>query len=118
MADSVVFVGFGPPVRGREEKAIDVFGEAVAYYTSLQGGGEIESFEAVFLEPHGGDLGGFFLLRGDADKLSAVRGSDAFGRLTTRAGLVVDGLGVVSGFTGEGIASQMALYQEAVADLT
>ena len=118
MADSVLFVGFGPPVRGREGKAVDVFGEAVAYYTSLQGGGEIESFEAVFLEAHGGDLGGFFLLRGDADKLASVRTSDAFGRLNLRAGLVVENLGVVGGFTGEGIASQMGLYQEAVADLT
>ena len=28
----------------------------------------IESFEPVFLEPHGGDLTGFILVRGDAEK--------------------------------------------------
>jgi hypothetical protein len=72
----------------------------------------------VFLEPHGGDLGGFFLLRGDSGKLAGVRTSDAFNRLNTRAVLVVDGFGVVGGFAGDAIATQMATYQEAVGDLT
>ena len=58
-----------PALARRESAAVDVFGEAVAYYTGLQGQGEIESFEIVFLDPHGGDLGGSFLLRGDAAKL-------------------------------------------------
>jgi len=35
--------------------------------------GEIESFEMVLLEPHGGELGGFILLRGDQDKLARIR---------------------------------------------
>ena len=117
MADSVLFIGWHQPSRGREGKAVEVFGEAVAYYTGLQGQGEIESFEVVFLEPHGGDLGGFFLLRGDAGKLAAVRTSDAFNRLNTRAALVVDGFGVVGGFVGDAIGGQMAIYEGAVADL-
>jgi hypothetical protein len=117
MADSVLFIGWSQPSRGRENGAVEVFGEAVAYYTGLQGQGEIESFEVVFLEPHGGDLGGFFLLRGDAGKLAAVRTSDAFNRLNTRAALVVDGFGVVGGFVGDAIGAQMATYQEAVGEL-
>ena len=31
----------------------------------------IESFEPVFLEPHGGDLTGFILIQGDAAKLAS-----------------------------------------------
>ena len=118
MADSALFIGWHQPSRGRERKAVEVFGEAVAFYTGLQAQGEIESFEVVFLEPHGGDLGGFFLLRGDAAKLGAVRTSDAFNRLSTRASLTVDGFGVVGGSVGDAIATQMATYQEAVGDLT
>jgi len=117
MADSVLFVGWHQPSRGRENAAVDVFSEAVGYYTALQGQGEIDSFEIVFLEPHGGDLGGFFLLRGDAEKLGSVRTSDAFNRLNTRASLTVDGFGVVGGFTGDAIGAQMATYQEAVGEL-
>lgn len=33
----------------------------------------IESFEAVILEPHGGDLAGFILIRGSQDKLAQLR---------------------------------------------
>jgi hypothetical protein len=56
MAASALFVGFGDPVRGRERQAIKVFNEAVGYYSGLQQNGEIEAFEPVFLEAHGGDL--------------------------------------------------------------
>ncbi len=118
MADSALFIGWHQPSRGRERAAVDVFGEAVAYYTGLQESGEIESFEVVFLEPHGGDLGGFFLLRGEAGKLGEVRTSDGFNRVSTRAGLVVDGFGVVGGSVGAAIDAQMATYQEAVGALT
>ena len=117
MADSALFIGWHQAVRGRESKSIGVFGEALAYYNGLAEKGEIESVDAVFLEPHGGDLGGFILLKGDAAKLAAVRTSDAFTQLNLRAGLVVDGFGVVGGFTGDGIAAQMAVYQGAVGEL-
>jgi hypothetical protein len=59
MAEAGLFVGFGLPVRGRERQAVKVFGEALEYYARLQQQGEIDSFETVFLEPHGGDLNGF-----------------------------------------------------------
>jgi hypothetical protein len=70
MADSALFIGWGAPIPGREQKSTTIFGEAVALWTKLQGDGVIESWGAYFLEPHGGDLEGFFLLRGDRDKLA------------------------------------------------
>ena len=45
-------------------QAIKVFNEVFEYYSRLQQEGQIESFEPVLLEAHGGELGGFFLLRG------------------------------------------------------
>jgi hypothetical protein len=69
-----LFVGFGYPVRGREQKAIGVFNELVGFFSRLQQEGEIDTFEPVFLEAHGGDLGGFFLLRGDGERLRAYPG--------------------------------------------
>ena len=117
MADSGLFIGFGQAVRGRESKAVQVFGEAVAYYTGLQEQGELESFEVAFLEPHGGDLGGFFLLRGEREKIAQLRVSDEFTGLNQRAMLVVENFGVVRMDLGDRIAEQMARYQEAVAEL-
>jgi len=118
MADSGLFIGFGFPVRGRERQALKVFGEAVDYYTRLQQQGEIESFEPVLLEAHGGELGGFFLLRGEQDKLARVRGSEETERLTLRAQLISDGIGVVGAILGERLAANMATFTQQVEDLT
>ena len=117
MSESALFVGWGAPVRGREQQAIGVFGEALALYERLQSEGMIEDYEPIFLEPHGGDLGGFFLLRGDAEKLGQVRMSDDFQLLSTRASLVVDDFGVVDSVTGAGIQRQMSLYQAQLQEL-
>src|ERR1700761_7664200 len=118
MADSGLFIGFGAPIRGRERQAIKVFNETFEYYSRLQQEGAIESFEPVILEPHGGELGGFFLLRGDQDKLARLRGSQEFERRTVRADLIVENLGIVGAALGDRLMSQMAVYGEQVEELT
>lgn len=118
MADSGIFVGFGNPARGREQQAIELFNDAFGYYARLQEDGEIESFEPVLLEPHGGELGGFFLLRGDQDKLARIRSSEEFERLTARAQLITENLGLVSAFLGERLMSQMSVFSQQVEELT
>ncbi len=114
MADAGLFIGFGDPVRGRESQAVEIFNETLGYYGRLQEEGEIESFEPVFLEPHGGDLSGFILLRGDAEKLAALRVSDEFTQLTLRAGLCVESIGVVGADLAERLQRQMAFYTEQI----
>jgi len=64
----------------------------------------------VLLEPHGGDLHGFFLIRGSREQLGRLRVDDRFRTIIARAGLVVDGLGVVDAHIGSGLAGQMDLY--------
>ena len=118
MAEAGLFIGFGLPVRGRERQAVTVFTEALEYYARLQQQGEIESFETVFLESHGGDLNGYTLLRGDRDKLSRVRASNEWLRLTTRADLIVDGFGVTGAILGERVGTLMGVFNEQVEDLT
>jgi hypothetical protein len=118
MADSGLFVGFGAPVRGRERQAIKVFNEVSEYYARLQQQGQIESFEPVLLEPHGGELDGFFLLRGDGDKLARIRGSEEFERLIVRGQLIVEDMGVTGAFLGERLMSQMTVYTKQVEELS
>src|SRR5215470_7184494 len=95
MADFGLFIGFGAPVRGRERQAIEGFNEVLEYNSRLQQEGEIESFETVLLEPHGGELGGFILLRGDQDKLGRSRTRDEVHGDITRGLLSVENVGVV-----------------------
>ncbi len=118
MADAGLFIGWGAPVRGREAKGLEVFNEALAYYGRLQQEGEIESFDTAILEPHGGDLQGFVLLRGSEEKLARLRVDDEFVRMSTRADLIVEGLGVIGAALGDGLQDAIATYQQAITDLT
>jgi hypothetical protein len=117
MADAGLFIGWGQVVRGREGPAVEGFNEFVEFCGRLQGDGELESFEICFLEPHGGDLAGFILLRGETAQMDALRDHDEFLHHMTRADLHVEGLGVVSAALGDGIARQMAIYQEEIGAL-
>jgi hypothetical protein len=118
MADMALFIGWGEPVRGREVRSVQVFGEAMAYWQRLQNQGEIESYEAVLLEPHGGDLGGFVLLRGDGDKLMRVWQSEEFDRLVARTRLIVENFGITPAIIGQRLQQGMAQYQEQAAELS
>jgi hypothetical protein len=114
MADAGLFVGFGNPVRSRESQAIDLFNETIGWFSQLQEDGEIESFEPVFLEPHGGDLNGFILIRGDAEKLARLRVSEEFTQLIIRAALHVESIGVVGADMNERLQRQIAFYTEQI----
>ena len=90
MADAGLFIGWGEVVRGgARAKPPSSFRKPSAGTRSLQAEGTIESFEPVFLEPHGGDLFGFILIRGDAEKLAVLRVSQEFTQLSLRVGLIV-----------------------------
>jgi hypothetical protein len=114
MADRMLFVGWGATIAGREERALDVFNEAIGFYGRCQQEGRIESFDVILLEPHGGGLQGYVELHGSADQLSALREDDEFQRLLAHATLIVNELGVVSGFANEGVARQMQIYRDAI----
>jgi hypothetical protein len=115
MADSGLFIGWGEVVRGREGRALDVFNESIELYGQMQSDGRIESFEVCILEPHGGELGGFTLLRGSEEQIDAVHRSEDFERMTTKASLIVENLGVVYAALGEGLGRAMSIYQEEIA---
>lgn len=115
MADAGLFIGWGEVVRGRESEAVETFTATLEYFAGLQADGTIEGVEPVFLEQHGGDLNGFFLVRGDAGKLAALRVDEAFEAVILRAGLVVENIGVVGAAMGARLERQMRSYMEAIA---
>ena len=114
---NVLFCGWTQPARGREQQAVRVFGEWVEMLGGAKTKGAIKDFTPVFLNPHGGDLGGFFLITGEPTKLDAFTTSEDFQKAMTRAQIAVDGMGLVRGLTGEEIAKQMARYTTNVSDL-
>ena len=118
MAEAVLFTGWGPPVRGREAKGLEVFGEAIGWWSQRVEAGEVESFDVVLLAPHGGDLAGFILAKGSEEQIAALGNNEELGTLTTRAAMIVDNVGVIGGVTGDGIQKSIETYQAAIADLT
>jgi hypothetical protein len=117
MADEALFIGWGEVVRGRERKAVAVFNEALQYYGGLQQEGKVESVEPWFLGPHGGDLAGFILLRGDREQLDEIERSPEFERLQTRASMIVDRTGTIHAFTGEALGRLMGQFEDAAGEL-
>src|SRR5213595_1900694 len=114
MADRALFVGFGNPVRGREERAIGVFNDFAAMFGRMQSDGRIEGMDVTLLDPHGGDLGGFFMAHGSAEQCAALQNDEEFRRAVIDASLIVENLGVVPAANGEGVGREMAMYGEAV----
>ncbi len=117
MAEHALFIGFGSPRPGKERIAGRNFEEAVAYCEGLKASGEVESAEYVLLDAHGGDLLGFFLVRGDPEKLVRVTMTPEFQRLVMRAGVTSEGVGVVHAVVDAGVMRSMAAWNEVVADL-
>jgi len=103
MSNAVIFLGWNRPSVGREQQAMQVFQKSLEFYTKLQTEGRIESFETVILSSHGGDLNGFILLRGDAEKLSEIRRDETFVDIVIEAEYCVDGFGHVDGYIGKGL---------------
>ncbi len=114
MADRVLFIGWNRAVVGREQQAMQLFQKTVEFYGKLQANSQIESFEPVLLSAHGGDLNGFFLLRGEAKKLAEVRGDETFIDITVEAGYCLEGFGIVPGFIGEALADVFSRWSKLI----
>jgi hypothetical protein len=114
MADRAMFIGFGQPVRGREERAVEVFNEFVGMFGRMQSDGRIEGMDVCLLDPHGGELGGFFMVHGSQAQCSALADDEEFRRAVIDATLIVENFGVVPARTGEAVGPEMGLYTEAI----
>jgi hypothetical protein len=114
MGSNAVFFAWNRAIPGRERIGAEHFGEFVEYLEGRRKAGAIESFEAVFLDPHGGDLNGFFLIRAAGPKLDALLASDEWQEHTIRAALHLEGSGAVRGVTGEAVMQRMELWKRSI----
>ena len=113
MADSALFIRWGETSPGRERQAVALFGESLKFLTTLVTQGRVASVEPFFLQPHGGDLEGFWIVRGERDELNKIRGEDRFQRLQILAQACVRNFGVIEAITGESLNTHMAWFTEA-----
>jgi hypothetical protein len=114
MADRVLFISWGSPIPGREERGLEVFNDAIGICGRMQQEGRIEKFDVVLLRPNG-ELNGYIELHGSVEQLNAVREDEEFMRNTADASLVVNHLRHLDGTTSDEVARQVTRYQESVA---
>jgi hypothetical protein len=113
MADRVLFVSWGTPVRGAEERGLEVFNEALGILGRRQQDGLIDSFDVCLLTPNG-FVNGYITVRGTAEQIAALRANEEFQRNSIDAALIVDDFRQIEGYTNEGVAQQMRMYQDAL----
>jgi hypothetical protein len=116
MKANVMFFGWNRPIPGREKISAEHFQEFVQYLGGLQKSGTIQYFEPIFLEPHGGDMNGFFLIKGEGSKLDELTGTDEWIKHTIRAGSHLQGAGFIRGVAGDLMMEQMKLWTESIPD--
>jgi hypothetical protein len=105
-----VFFGWNRSIPGRDRISGQHFQEFSQYLAGLQQAGTIQSFDVVFLDPHGGDLNGFFLIRGESAKLAGMLAGQEWVTHMTRAALHLQGAGAIPGATGAAIEERMRLW--------
>ena len=110
MNSNVIFFGWNRAIPGRERLSAGHFQEFVKYLGGLQGNGTIQSFDVVLLNAHGGDMNGFFLIRGESGKLGKLVVSQDWVTHMARATLHLEGSGAVLGVTGEALTERMQLW--------
>jgi len=117
MADRMLLISWGAPVRGREELGLEVFTDALGLLGRMQQEGRIESFDVALLRPNG-DMNGFVIARGSAAQIDALQHDDEFVRSTADAMMIVDRLHHTEGYTNEGVAQQIEIYRAAIAKVS
>lgn len=86
----------------------------MSFYEAQKKAGNLTSYESFFLTPHGGDMNGMTILRGERAKLDALAAGNDFMSIVMKAYVLLQGFGVVPGVTGERIPERMALFMSSV----
>lgn len=117
MADSGIFMGWTRPATGASHKAMELYKHIDGYFNLLHAEGRIASFDTVLLGANGGDLGGFVLIRGDRDKLDALRSSPQFRDVTVRGSMFLVGFRVLRAHMGSEVTGLLQAYQRVAREL-
>jgi hypothetical protein len=110
LAGAAILIRWDRPISGREKQAIALFGSVIEYYRALQADRVIESFEPVLLAPSSTTNNGFILIRGEPERLDALRRDERFLHFVARGEHVCAGFGVVDATIGEELQNRLIRY--------
>ena len=114
MADSALLMRWDRVVPGREQQGLNLFGQALEYYGSLQSAGSIESFEPILLDPTGTKVNGIILIRGSADQLDALRREERFIDIVMQAQYLCADFAVTHGYLEGELQARMGKWAQII----
>jgi hypothetical protein len=112
-SNAIVF-GWNRPHVGRETMAGELFAHVVNHLDKLKTSAKIDGYEPVFLASHGGDLNGFFLIRGSHAQLDTLVASDEFVDMTLRASQLLSDVGVIHAYIGAEVPNLMSRWTKSI----
>lgn len=116
--DIGVFIRYGKALPGREEKAIELFGEVVGYCESKLATGEITFFEPfLFVTGDAEEETGFILVKGPSDKIYSLFDEDDYRKLVAKAHLLVEHFKWDLITYGEAVFTEMERFNETLVEL-
>jgi len=104
---NTVMLGWNRAVTGREQLAAELFASTTSWLEKQRTAKRIESWEPVLLGSHGGDLNGFFLIKGTHAQLEGMLGNEEWRDLVFRADHCLLGLGILSAYTGMQVVGEL-----------
>ena len=114
MSTNAILFSWNRPLPGREPMSAQHFQDFTQYLQGLKAQGAIESFEPVLLQPYGGELNGFFYIRGESARLDAVVASPEWVQHQIRGTLHLDRSGTLRAVTGPLVAERMAMWAQTI----
>ena len=114
MGPNIILFGWKQSIPGRESLSAQHFQDFMQYLQSQQDQGVVQSFEPMLLEPHSGDLQGFFRIEGEPSKLATLVGSPEWTQHQARAVLHLTGVTLLRGFTGAAVMERMEIWTKAI----
>ncbi len=112
MDRNTIFFAWNRSIPGRETISGEHFEEFVAYLGGQAQSGTIQGFDVVLLDPHGGDMNGFFLIRGESESLDALMATTAWTEHMTRASIHLQGSGAIRGVSGDLVMKRMEFWNK------
>ena len=110
MNSNVILFGWNRSIPGRERMSAEHFQEFVQYLDGLKKSSAIQGYDVIFLNAHGGDLNGFFLIRGETRKLFDLMSTPDWAKNMVRASLHLEGSGSILGASGDAVIERMKTW--------
>jgi len=114
MSSNAVVFGWDRSLPGREQLSAKHFQDFMAYLQAQKASGKIETFDPVLLEPHGGSVNGFFLIRGNNDQIAALVASPDYLQHQIRAQMHLERSGSWRAVAGAAVNERMAMWVQAI----